>query len=152
MASLRAFSTKMCGAVMIPSMRPPTCCTLQAHLPLLTSVPTHPYCSCSISQGMHMGKVMPRAATLCLRNQKPLTPEHHCPPAAGPVFLSQLRGSGNGPRSPVLQKEKCKAESVLLHSRWDGAAALVAGCRAVTLILQGAAGAMGSHKNRSFPH
>lgn len=47
-------------------------------------------------------KAMPHAVTPCFGSQKPLTPEHQYPQAAGPVSPSQPRGLGNGPRSPAL--------------------------------------------------
>lgn len=65
--------------------------------------------SCNTSHGPTAApRAVPHIDTLCFGRQKPLTPEHQCPPAAGPVSQSQPQGLGNGPRSPALWKQKRK--------------------------------------------
>lgn len=59
-----------------------------------------------------------------LQRANPLTPEHRCPQAAGPVFPSQPRELGNGPHSPTLWKQKRKMEPLSPHKGQDRAAPL----------------------------
>lgn len=69
-------------------------------------------CSCNTSYGPTAApRAVPHTETPCSGREKPLTPEHQCPPAAGPVSLSQPPGLGNGPRSPALWKQKRKVRA-----------------------------------------
>lgn len=79
---------------------------LHAHLPHLASVPPHPITPATPLTALTAAapKAMACVTILRFRRQKPLTPEHQCPQAAGPVSLSRPQGLDNGPRSPALQK------------------------------------------------